>query len=217
MTGKSKQSILENELMFYALWQSALGVNMAQKSAVKFFEELSTTDKRRIRQEANSFFRFPTWMFFRFRFGRLPLITRFAMEVLRLASSVANVNAIATRNFVVTSLHGRYQIKKGDYLQANILATQSNPNIFEQGPKFSLNRLAQRWVKRNFFDFGGPFNQKPTVKNRKCIGQELAIKLMKMFMLHYVRCQVDITSVVSSPVKTGVVNFKATRFECPNN
>ena len=206
---------LENEILFFSMWLAAGGVVLGQRSSLRFYRELSDKDRNLIRKEAVGFYRCLHYRkHFNKCFDRLHYTERFVMEVLRLESPVANVGGRAIRDFVITSLHGRFQIKKGDWLQGNVLTAQRCPHVFKENSKFNMHRNVQN-TKNNFFDFGGPYFQKSTLQNHKCIGQNLAISFMKMFLLHFTRCDVDLGPILQSPTKTGGIIIKASKLKCP--
>ena len=134
-------------------------------------------------------------------FEDLPLITGFALETIRLNNPVTAISARARHDFILTSLNGRFKIKKDDYLLANIIGVMQNPNRLSNADSFDMRRNA-RDLKRNIFGFGGPYGQKATLENHKCPGQKIAIDFMKMFVLHLTKCDVEpSTSIPLSVVK----------------
>ena len=209
------KNYLENEMMFFALWQAAGGVVLGQRSLLRFYKDLSTKDRSYIQQEADWFYMcLQKSKPFNECFSRLLYVEKSVMEVLRLESPVANIRGRAIRDFLITSLYGRFQIKKGDWLQGNVVTAQRSPRIFEDSTKFSMHRNLYK-TKKNFFDFGGPFYQKPTFPNHKCTGQHIAINFMKMFLLHFTRCDENLGPILQSPTKTGGILVKATKLKCP--
>ena len=207
---------LENELIHYVMWLSTGGIELSFKSALNFFSNLDKEIQEEMTEEAEEFLDECEYKK-NFKFylkKKLPVISRFALEAFRLEPAAANLRAQARKDFVVTSLNGRYLIKKGTYLQGNVLTIQRNPEIFKDGTEFNIERN-QRKVKRNFFTFGGPYYQRPKIRNRKCLGQELAINFLKMFMLHITQCEVEVDSIVSTSTgKTGEYIIKVNKFQC---
>ena len=213
---KSNFAELEKEMMFFTIWLAAAGVVLGQKASLKFYAELSKEDLSLIEDDAGKFFAcLQRRRNFNACFSRLDSIDRFVMEVLRLESPVANVRARARKDFVLTSLHGRFQIKKGDWIQGSVLTAQRGPEFFKDHAKFDMHRN-QRNTKKNFFAFGGPYHQKPTLRNHKCLGQSIATSFMKMFILHLTQCDTKLGPLLQSPTKTGGVLINASKFDCRN-
>ena len=213
--GRSKnKDLFQKEAMFFTMWLATGGVVAGQRASLRFLTDLSASDRKLIQDEADGFHRcLKRGHKFNNCFVRTKFIDQFVMEVLRLETPVANVRGRAIKDFVLTSLNGRYQIKKGDWLIGNVLSAQRDPEFFKNHSSFDMHR-SQRNTKENFFTFGGPYYQKPTPTNHKCIGQRLAISFMKMFILHFTQCDAKLGPLVQSPSKTSRVQINASKFSC---
>ncbi|XP_066932333.1 uncharacterized protein [Clytia hemisphaerica] len=210
------KATLEKELMFFTFGFAAGGVELAMKAVFHYWKDLPSIQQKQITNEAK---RFLSKRLTRGNFGnlmrhRIPFITKFVMEVLRSDTPVSNVFGIARKDFVVSSMNGRYLIKKGTHLQGNVLSVQRNPIIFTQDNEgFSMVRN-QTVVKRNFFAFGGPYSQRVTVINNKCFGQELGINFLQMLVLQISQCDVKIESTPQLLPKTGLYSIDVSKFKC---
>ena len=207
------RELYENEAMFFTIWLAAGGTVLGQKASLRFLEALSEEDRKLIQDEADHFHQCIKSHDFHHCFSCTKYIDRFVLEVLRLETPVANVRGQAIKDFVLTSLNGRFEIKKGDWLIGNVLSAQRDPKFFKDHATFDMHRN-ERNTKKNFFTFGGPYHQDVTFTNHKCIGQKLAMSFMKMFILHFTQCDSTLGPLVQSPSKTGGVQIYASKFSC---
>eukprot|EP00111_Clytia_hemisphaerica_P003290 TCONS_00009382-protein len=206
---------LENELMFFTIWLAAGGVQFSFRSALKYWAELEEEEREDLEAEIEKFMdKYNHENHFVHNLNRkLPLLTKFVMEVIRLEPAAAVIRGQARRDFIVTTSNGRYQIKQGTYLQADVVSAQRNPIKFKDADEVKLDRHSKN-VKKYFYTFGGPYRQRATKTNHKCLGQTLAIDFIKMFLIHTTQCDVEIDSIQTSTSKTGGHDIKVTKFKC---
>merc|ERR1719378_1663543 len=84
-------------------------------------------------------------------------------------------------------------VKKGTFMTGYSYGAQRDPDTFRL-PNLFTTTGSQDHIKENFYAFGGPFNQKPTVNNRKCLGQYISLNMAKMFVALFARCEIEAAS-----------------------
>ena len=128
------------------------------------------------------------------RLKALDVVDRFTLEVFRYAPPVTQVQAKASKDFVLDSLQGKYVIKKGTFLTGYSYGAQRDPKTFRCPHQFTATSGDKEHCKRNFFAFGGPFNMKPRNDNRKCLGQDTSLDMVKMFVTMFAKCEIEAVS-----------------------
>ena len=147
------------------------------------------------------------------KLGAFDAMDRFVLEVYRLFPPLTQVFARAKTNFILDSLQGRYFIKKGTYFIGYSYGAQHDPKTFRFPNEFTMTGDVEH-TKNNFFTFAGPYHQKPTFSNRKCLGQDLEMNLLKMFLSIVTKCEIEF---VSNPAQILVKKERVLvkKFKCP--
>ena len=180
---------LKSEALFFAFGFSAFGLKSGMSSAVPLFLLLEDDIKSKMMLEIDQF-NADDGKSMDEKLDAFASGTKFALEVFRYLPSVTANHAKASKDFVLESLQGRYLIKKGTCLTGYPYGVQRNPQTFRCPRQFTMTG-DQEHCKRNFFAFGGPYNQEPTNQNRKCLGQNISLMMVKMFVTLFAKCNIE--------------------------
>ena len=77
-----------------------------------------------------------------------------------------------------------------------IYAIHRDEDLFEEPLKVKLNRDEES-IKNHNLTFGSAYHLEATPENHKCPAQNVMIDTLKMFMAHFTRCDINITSDVT--------------------
>ena len=210
---------LKSEALFFAFVFSAFSFSesrfISEKSgmsmSVPLFLNLDSKSKNTILEEVERFKK-EDGKDIDEKLENFDVTDRFILEIFRFSPPVTRVFARARTNFLLDSIQGRYFIPKGTYFTAFSYGAQRNPYTFRFPNEFAMTGDTDH-SKENMFTFGGPYNQKPTIHNRKCLGQDLASKMLKMLITLYAQCDIEL---VDEPMSFFRDNkpVKATKFKC---
>jgi len=187
---KRSAETLKSEAIALVFVFAAFGVKSALASTIPLFLNLDQKTREKIQREAAEFNKQGGEKCVFGRLQRLKTIDKFTLEVLRYFPSVTQQHTRARRSFVLDSLQGRYLIKKGQFLTGYPYGAQRNPDTFRFPNEFTTTGNILD-TKRNFFAFGGLYYQYPKPTNRKCLGQDLTLSMMKMFVVMYANCDIE--------------------------
>ena len=180
---------LKSEALAFCFVFAAFGMRSGLASSLSLYLNVNELTKNRIKRESRKFFSPNNKRCMNKKLAELKVIERFATEVYRFYPPVEQVFARAKKDFVLDSLQGRYMVKKGTYITGYSYGAQRDSRVFRSPERFYTRRNTRN-VKRNFFTFGGPYKMKPTKNNRKCLGQEVALNMTKMFVAMFSQCDI---------------------------
>ena len=187
---KRSAEVLKGEALFFAFVFSAYGMKSGMSSAVPLFLNLDEEMKTKMIKEVDQFNGKDDEKSIDEKLKAFSAVDRFALEVFRYLPPVTQVHAKASKDFVLDSLQGRYMIKKGTFLTGYTYGAQRDPKTFRCPHEFAMTG-DQEHCKRNFFAFGGPFNMEPSNENRKCLGQDISLNMVKMFVTMFAKCKIE--------------------------
>uniref|UniRef100_A0A7M5V1H2 Cytochrome P450 n=1 Tax=Clytia hemisphaerica TaxID=252671 RepID=A0A7M5V1H2_9CNID len=187
--GKCKEEAT-SEALFSVMCVGVPGLRKAMNSIVPLLVQLKPKDRNRINEEANTFFDATNSKSIDEKLKNAKTIEKFVLEMLRyVGGALGYVTYEANQDFIIPSYNGYYRIYKGQTLILHHFAAQRNPDTFRFPDEFTLTGN-EEYLKENFFAFTGPYNMKATYSNRKCPGQDLAMNLVKMYVIHLARCDI---------------------------
>ena len=194
--GKDKNEAIA-EAIFGVLGAGVSGLRFAMNSIAPLLLNLKAEDRNRITEEANTFFEKGNTKSFDEKLKNAVFIERFVLEMIRyIGGALGHIIFEANSDFIINSYNGYYRIYKGQTIIVQHYASQRNPDTFRFPDQFTLTGN-EEYLKENFFAFSGPYHQKPKYRNRKCPGQDLALSMVKMYVIHLARCDIDPASDLS--------------------
>jgi len=163
----------------------------------RFTDSLTEDERQSLRDEASLLFREETDSTFEERLSKSEKIDTFILEILRLNTPhLAGTYGRARKDFVMESKTGRYQIHKDDLLCTFVYAIHRDEEVFEDPFKLKMTR-DRKIIENQNVCFGSPLVMEPTANNHKCPAARVMINVLKMFLAHFTRCDVNITSDVT--------------------
>lgn len=181
-----RQNVIK-EIIWVVIFNAFGGLKNLILSELLSLIRLSHTEKLLIVSEINKFLNKNEFTFEALK--TLSYCKAFFLETCRLFPPAAGVFGSATKDFVLESTSGYFQIQKGDLLCGNVYGAQRDPRIYKNPNEFSLRRPLDL-LKQYNFTFGGVLNEDPSHTNHKCIGQDLAETISKVFLIFFTKCTV---------------------------
>ena len=168
----------------------------------RFNDSLSDGERKAIAAEAEEFLRLDPALYDDKALAKLDLTEAFLLEVFRYnAPHLLGSYGRAVKDFVIESKTGKYQVYAGELLTGFVHHVHRDGDVFDEPCKFKLNR--DRETARNkHLAFAGLAETEPTAENRKCPGQGILMKALKIFIAHFTRCTIDFKSDITYTGKT---------------
>lgn len=119
----------------------------------------------------------------------LPYINAFILEIIRLFPPAVTKFGRAEKDFLLESTSGTFKVNKNELLCGYVYAAQRDANLFDQADEFSIHRPREQ-VERYIYTFGGHISNTPSTENGDCPGKYLALKMVKLFTIHLLKCTI---------------------------
>ena len=179
------------EIVWATIFNAFGGIKSLVLSSLICLLKLKENDKLKIENEADMLFSSKNYIEV---LPTLNYINSFFLEVLRMFPPAPSVFGRAIKDFVLNSTSGRFLIKEGAQLNGQIYISQRDAMLFEHPDEFSIHRKQKAYGQIN--SFGGNISEECSITNHKCIGQQLATDVVKLFIVFYIKCSITPTGVL---------------------